>query len=117
MSNIDKIPKNIIKKQHQAEYISLPFNNAGIAFGGGFILDDRADYEIPLIQSGNQGLCGSMEYVPRNRHSGLIVYAVNNLCFCVFRRENALSGIQESTLMWYELHHNDISYYLGKDLK
>ncbi len=55
------VPQNIILKQHQTEQINLLFNKAGIAFGGGFILDDRADYKIPLIQSGNQGLCSSME--------------------------------------------------------
>ena len=34
-----------VQKQHQTEHINLLFNNAGIAFGGSFVLDDRAEWD------------------------------------------------------------------------
>jgi NAD(P)-dependent dehydrogenase (short-subunit alcohol dehydrogenase family) len=34
-----------VKEQHRTDYINLLFNNAGIAGGGSFLLDDRQDWE------------------------------------------------------------------------
>jgi NAD(P)-dependent dehydrogenase (short-subunit alcohol dehydrogenase family) len=61
-----------VRKQHRTEQINLLFNNAGIAFGGSFVLDDRADWDrtfgvdwfgvyyctrafMPLLLAGTEG--------------------------------------------------------------
>jgi len=61
-----------VKKQHRTERINLLFNNAGIAFGASFIMDDRTDWDrtfgvnwfgvyyctrafMPLLMAGTEG--------------------------------------------------------------